>query len=165
MYNLDSGECWLLNESLNYCTTLQLELFCQRSGKWENGPEKREACGRQQKLRRPRISGRAAASMARVPIAPPALGDPPSYSAEGAEGGEPELVSPSWIHQVTKLRGEASTEAGQSQCKGKEHWNNECPSEGKRGWESENLGKTNSGQNFSPLWLIPEWNIPWSIEL
>ena len=37
----------------------------------------------------------AVASMARVPIAPPALGDPPSYSAEGAEGGEPELVSPS----------------------------------------------------------------------
>ena len=36
-----------------------------------------------------------AASMVRVPTAPPALGDLPPYSAEGAGGGEPELVSPS----------------------------------------------------------------------
>ena len=35
MYNLDSRECWLLNGSLNHYIILQLELFCQRSGKWD----------------------------------------------------------------------------------------------------------------------------------
>lgn len=38
MYILDSGECWLLSGSLNYDTTLQLELFCPRSGKWDDIP-------------------------------------------------------------------------------------------------------------------------------
>lgn len=33
MYVLDSGECWLLSGSLDYYTTLQLEVFCQRSEK------------------------------------------------------------------------------------------------------------------------------------
>lgn len=38
MYILDSGECWLLNGSLDYYTTLQLEVFCQRSEKWDEIP-------------------------------------------------------------------------------------------------------------------------------
>ena len=38
MYNLDSGESKPLNGSLNYYTTLQLKLFHQRSGKWDEIP-------------------------------------------------------------------------------------------------------------------------------
>ena len=33
MYNLDSGEFWLLNGSLKYYTILQLQMFCQISEK------------------------------------------------------------------------------------------------------------------------------------
>ena len=35
MYNLGSGEHWLLSRSLNYCNILQLDLFCQRGEKWD----------------------------------------------------------------------------------------------------------------------------------
>ena len=56
----------------------------------------------------------AAASMVRVPMAPPALGDLPPYSAEGPGESEPELVLPSQICQGTKFGGgRAPTGAGQ----------------------------------------------------
>ena len=56
----------------------------------------------------------AAASMVRVPMAPPALGDLPPYSAEGTGESEPELVLPSQICQGTKFGGgRAPTGAGQ----------------------------------------------------
>ena len=68
----------------------------------------------------------AAVSMVRVPTAPLALWGPPPYLAEGAEGDEPELVSPTC--QGTKFSGgQAPTGAGQSYCKGKGHRKNECP--------------------------------------
>lgn len=38
MNNLDPGERWLWNVSLNYFTIVQLGLFCQRSGKWGEIP-------------------------------------------------------------------------------------------------------------------------------
>ena len=56
----------------------------------------------------------AAVSMVRVPKAPPALGDFPPVSAEGAKGGEPELISLFQIHQGTKFSGgQSPTWAGQ----------------------------------------------------
>ena len=53
----------------------------------------------------PGRSGRlAAASMVRGPTVPPALGgDLPPYLADGARGGEPELVSLSQTCQGTKF--------------------------------------------------------------
>lgn len=38
IYTLDNGEKWPLNSSLNYYTIIQLELFCQRSEKWNEIP-------------------------------------------------------------------------------------------------------------------------------
>lgn len=35
MYALEFEEKWPLDGSLNYYTVLQLELFCQRSRKWD----------------------------------------------------------------------------------------------------------------------------------
>ena len=55
----------------------------------------------------------AVASMARVPIDAPALGDPSLYLAKGAERGKPELVFLSQTHQGTKFGGrQAFTRAG-----------------------------------------------------
>ena len=39
MYVLESEESWPLNGILSYYTILQLELFCERSGKWERIPQ------------------------------------------------------------------------------------------------------------------------------
>ena len=56
----------------------------------------------------------AAVSMARVPMAPPALRDFPPCSAEGTMESAPELVSPTRTHQRTKFSGgKAPTRAGQ----------------------------------------------------
>ena len=97
-------------------TILQLELFCQRSGKWDEMPSihafitlyKKDAGLKgnrlmvQRKGNLPVAETRssqedqdvtAAASMVRVPTTPPILGRLPLYSAEGVGGGEPELVS------------------------------------------------------------------------
>ena len=143
MYNLDSGESKPLNGSLNYYTTLQLKLFHQRSGKWDEIPyvqafmtlynEDADAGLKGNRLMAQRkgnlpaadsISSKerdqedqdvmAAVSMFQVPTAPPTLGYPPPYPTERAEGGEPELVSPSQVHQGTKFgRRQAPTGTGQ----------------------------------------------------
>ena len=104
----------------------------------------------------------AAASMVRVLMAPPALRRPPPRSAEGAEGGEPEPVSPSRAHQGTRFNGgQVPTRARQSHCKGKGHWKSECPKQGKRRSESENLGKIKSKEaNCRTFWLILERHNP-----
>ncbi|XP_036907310.1 ubiquitin carboxyl-terminal hydrolase 28-like [Sturnira hondurensis] len=38
MYVLDCGEKWPANGSLNYCTIMQLNLYCQKLGKWDEIP-------------------------------------------------------------------------------------------------------------------------------
>lgn len=35
MYILDCGERWQLNNSINHCTIMQLELYCQQLDKWD----------------------------------------------------------------------------------------------------------------------------------
>ena len=63
-----------------------------------------------------------------VPLSLQPWGDLPPYLADGARGGEPELVSLSQTCQGTKFSaGQAPTRAGQSYCKGQGHWKNESP--------------------------------------
>ena len=51
-------------------------------------------------------------------MAPPALGDLPPYSADGATGDEPELVSLSQTHQGTKFgQGKPLLGQGNTLCK------------------------------------------------
>ena len=140
MYNLDSGERRPLNGSLNYNTILQLELFCQKSVKWDKMPylevffslhdtdaglkENRLMVQRKENLHVKNRSSEkrdqkdldvmTAVSMVRVPTALLDPGDLPPYLAKGTGESAPELVSPSQTRQGTKFGGgKAPTRAGQ----------------------------------------------------
>ena len=76
----------------------------------------------------------AAVSMAGVHIDPPALGDPPPYSAEGAKGDEAELLPPSQTFQGANIsREQAPTGEGLHIARGKGTGKMSAPSERKGG--------------------------------